>query len=48
MTSNRETRTKIYNNITRKIPYTRMLNGIRIVGLSKKPLFMACRGKEMN
>ena len=38
-----------YNSyITRKIPYTRMLNGIRIVGLSKKPLFMACRGKEKN
>ena len=34
------------SNITKKIPYIRMLNKIRIMELSKKPLFMVYRGKE--
>ena len=38
-----------YNNyITRKIPYTRIPIGIRVVELSKQPLSMACGGKEKN
>ena len=38
-----------YNSYaTRKIPYTRMPIGIRVVELSKQLLSMACGGKEMN
>ena len=38
-----------YNSyITRKIPYKRMLDRIRIVKLSKQPLSMVYRGKEEN
>ena len=38
-----------YNNyITKKIPYIKMLIRIRIIELSKKPLSIACRGKEKN
>ena len=38
-----------YNSYaTKKIPYRRILNGIRIVELSKQPLSMAYRGKEKN
>ena len=38
-----------YNSyITKKIPYRKMLNGMRIVELSKQPLSMASRGKEKN
>ena len=38
-----------YNNyITKKIPYTKMLIKIRIVELSKQPLFMVYGGKEIN
>ena len=38
-----------YNSYaTRKIPYRRMLNGIKIVKLSKQPLSIVYRGKEMN
>ena len=38
-----------YNNyITRKIPYRRMLNKIKIVKLSKQPLSIVYRGKEIN
>ena len=38
-----------YNsNVTRKIPYRRILNGIKIVKLSKQPLSIVYRGKEMN
>ena len=38
-----------YNNYTtKKIPYIRMLIGIRIVELFKQPLSIAYRGKEMN
>ena len=38
-----------YNNYTtRKIPYTRILIRIKIVELSKQPLSMVCRGKEIN
>ena len=32
--------------ITKKIPYRKMLNGIRIVKLSKQPLSIIYRGKE--
>ena len=38
-----------YNSyITRKIPYIKIPIGIGIVELSKQPLSMVCRGKEMN
>ena len=38
-----------YNSYaTQKIPYMRMLIGIKIVELSKQPLSIACRGKEKN
>ena len=38
-----------YNSYTtRKIPYRKMLNGIRIVKLSKQPLSIVYRGKEKN
>ena len=38
-----------YNSyVTRKIPYRKMFNGIRIVELSKQPLSIAYRGKEKN
>ena len=38
-----------YNSYaTRKIPYIRMPIGIKVVELSKQPLSIACRGKEMN
>ena len=38
-----------YNSYaTRKIPYTKMLIGIRMVKLSKQPLSIAYRGKEKN
>ena len=38
-----------YNNyITRKIPYTEVLIGIKIVELFKQPLSIAHRGKEKN
>ena len=33
---------------TKKIPYRRILNGIRIVELSKQPLSIIYRGKEKN
>ena len=33
---------------TRKIPYTKILIGIKIVELSKQPLSMAYGGKEKN
>ena len=33
---------------TKKIPYIRILIGIKIVELSKQPLSMAYRGKEKN
>ena len=34
--------------VTKKIPYIRIFIKIKIVELSKQPLFMACRGKETN
>ena len=38
-----------YNSYaTRKIPYIKMLIGIRMVELSKQPLSMAYGGKEKN
>ena len=38
-----------YNSYaTRKIPYTRMLIGIKIVELSKQPLSIVYGGKEIN
>ena len=38
-----------YNSyITKKIPYRKILNRIRIVELSKQPLSIAYRGKEKN
>ena len=38
-----------YNSYTtRKIPYTKIPIGIRVMELSKQLLSMACGGKEMN
>ena len=38
-----------YNSyVTRKIPYRRMLNRIKIIKLSKQPLSIVYRGKEKN
>ena len=38
-----------YNSYaTRKIPYRKVLNGIRMVKLSKQPLSIAYKGKEKN
>ena len=38
-----------YNNyITRKIPYTKISIKIKIVKLSKQPLSIVYRGKEIN
>ena len=38
-----------YNSyVTRKIPYIRILIGIKIVELSKQPLSIVYKGKEMN
>ena len=38
-----------YNSyVTRKIPYMRMPIKIKVVELSKQPLSIAYRGKEMN
>ena len=38
-----------YNSyIIRKIPYIRILIGIKIVELSKQPLFIVYGGKEIN
>ena len=38
-----------YNSYaTKKIPYRKMLNRIRILKLSKQPLSMVYRGKEKN
>ena len=38
-----------YNSYaTRKIPYTRILIGIKIIKLFKQPLSIAYRGKEKN
>ena len=38
-----------YNSYTtKKIPYIKMPIGIRIVELSKQPLSIVYRGKEMN
>ena len=38
-----------YNSyITRKIPYTKILIKIKIVKLSKQPLSIVYRGKEIN
>ena len=36
-----------YNSyVTKKIPYTKMLIRIKIVELSKQPLFIVCGGKK--
>ena len=38
-----------YNSyVTKKIPYRKMLNGIKIIELSKQPLSMVYKGKEKN
>ena len=38
-----------YNSYaTKKILYTRMLIKIKIIKLSKQPLFIACGGKKKN
>ena len=38
-----------YNSyITKKIPYRKILNGIRIIKLFKQPLSIAYRRKEKN
>ena len=39
-------KSKYSSYITQKIPYTRILIKIKIIKLSKKPLFMAYREKK--
>ena len=34
--------------ITKKIPYIKILIKIKIIELSKQPLSIVCRGKEIN
>jgi hypothetical protein len=48
MAYNRRMVYKYNSYITKKIPYTRMLIKIRIVELSKQPLLIVYRGKEIN
>ena len=48
MVCNRRMAYKYNSYIIKKIPYTKMLIKIKIVELSKQPLFMVCRGKEIN
>ena len=38
-----------YNNYTtKKIPYRRIINGIKIIKISKQPLSITYRGKKKN
>ena len=48
MACNRKMAYRYNSYATRKIPYTRMSIGIKIVELSKQPLSIACGGKEKN
>ena len=48
MVCNRKMAYRYNSYITKKIPYIRMSIGMKIVELSKQPLFIACRGKEKN
>ena len=48
MESNKGTKAKIYNNATKKISYTRMLIGIKIVKLFRKLLSIVYKRKEKN
>ena len=46
MASSRAARSRYSNYITKKIPYIKMLNRIKIVELFKELLSIAYRGKE--
>ena len=48
MACNRKIAYRHNSYIIKKIPYTKMLIGIKIVELSKQPLSIACGGKEKN
>ena len=48
MAYNRKMAYRYNSYITRKIPYIRILIGIKIVELSKQLLSIVCRGKEIN
>ena len=48
MACNRRMAYRYDSYATRKISYTRMLIGIKMVELSKQLLSMACGGKEKN
>jgi hypothetical protein len=48
MACNRRIAYRYNSYATRKIPYTKMSIGIKMVELSKQPLFIACGGKEKN
>ena len=48
MACNRKMAHRHNSYITKKIPYRRILNGIKIVKLSKQPLSITHKGKEKN
>ena len=48
MACNRKMAYRYNSYTTRKIPYIRMLIRIKIIELSKQPLFIAYGGKEKN
>ena len=48
LASSKTAKGKYSSYITRKIPYAKMLNKIRIVKLSREPLSIIYRGKEKN
>ena len=48
MVCNRRMAYRYNSYATRKISYTRISIGIRIVELSKQPLSIACGGKKKN
>jgi len=48
MAPSRSTELREFNTLTRKIPYRRMPRGIIVVGVPRKHLSIAYRGKEIN
>ena len=48
MACNRKMAYRYNSYATKKIPYMRMLIGIKIVKLFKQPLSIVYKGKEMN
>jgi len=48
MAPSRSVKLRGLNTLTRKIPYGRIPRGIIVVGVPRKHLSIAYRGKEMN